>query len=202
MLRGSSFVTRSALLAIGALAVALVVGMAAPASSAPARLSHNGLLAFDVELHSAEIYLMGADGNGVTRLTNDPGPSRWPVLSQDGSKVAFASERDGGYAVYAMNIDGTGLTDVSMDAHLPWGFDGYPDWSPDGTKLAFTANTQPNGPLHVVVYDLQTKAVKDLTPDASYDLRPQWSPDGTRLAYAGTGQGGNLDVYVVNADGS
>src|SRR5258708_8912700 len=75
--------------------VAAVVLFAAPASSAPARAAQTGgLLAYSSEYHAAEIYLANADGGGVTRITNDQGPSRWPTLSPDGSHVPFASLRN------------------------------------------------------------------------------------------------------------
>ena len=181
--------------------VATAFLLAAPASSAPERLARNGLLAYASEFHAAELYLANADGSGLRRLTDEEAPSRWPVLSPDGSKVAFGSNREGSWNVYVMNIDGTGLTNVSGDAQLPWGFDGYPDWSPDGTKLAFTANTTVDGSLDVVVYDLPTGALKDVTGGPADDLRPRWSPGGTRLAY-GQADSSGIHVCVVNADGT
>jgi TolB protein len=185
---------------IAALA-AFAFALAAPASSAPERLAHNGLIAYADEVHAAELYMSDADGNGVTRLTDDPAPSRWPSLSPDGSKVAFASNRDGMWNVYVMNLDGSGLVDVSQEANLPWGFDAYPDWSPDGTKLAFSANTDVRSGLDIVVYDFATKKLTDLTPGGTGDdWRPRWSPDGRRIAFANAYR--SFHVFVVNADGS
>ena len=183
-------------------ALAALAFLAAPASSAPERLARNGLIAYTDEVHTADVYIADADGNGAKRLTDDDAPSRWPALSPDGSKVAFTSNRDTGtWHVWVMNVDGSGLMDVSMAAKLPWGFDAYPDWSPDGTKLAFSANTAANSGLDIVVYDFTTGKLTDLTPGGrGDDWRPRWSPDGKKIAFAMAES--SFHVFVVNADGS
>ena len=71
-----------------------------------------------------EIYIMNADGSGLTRLTNYPGNDSSPAWSPDGSKLAFASERDGNLEVYVMNADGSIPTRLTNNP----GFDGEPDW--------------------------------------------------------------------------
>jgi TolB protein len=49
-----------------------------------------------------------------------------PVWSPDGSKIAFASDRDGDWEVYAMNADGTDQTNLTENPA-----DDYdPAWSP------------------------------------------------------------------------
>jgi dipeptidyl aminopeptidase/acylaminoacyl peptidase len=40
---------------------------------------------------NAEIYVMNADGTGLTRLTNDPAADFDPAWSSDGSRLAFAA---------------------------------------------------------------------------------------------------------------
>ena len=182
--------------------VAAAVLLAAPASAAP-RPAVPGLVAYTTEPHQAEIYVAAANGKGARRVTNDAAPNRWPALSPDGSRIAFAAKRNGWWQIFVVNADGSGRTNIAQEGSLPWGFEGYPDWSPDGTKLAFSAVARGGGAVDVVVYDLAAKTFTDLTPDDSNDLRPRWSPDGTKLAYGGNADHpGELDVYVVNADGS
>lgn len=60
-----------------------------------------------------EIFVMNANGSGVTQLTHDPAEDREPVWSPDGSKIVFVSTRDGNYDIFVMNADGTGQTNLT-----------------------------------------------------------------------------------------
>src|SRR2546428_4487080 len=51
-----------------------------------------GRIAF---VRNAEIYVMKADGSGVTRLTNNPANDGQPAWSPNGTKIAFVSNRAG-----------------------------------------------------------------------------------------------------------
>ena len=65
---------------------------------------------------NSEIYVMNADGTGLTRLTNDPAVDAYPAWSPDGNRIAFTSSRDGHYNIYVMNADGTGVTQLTTSA--------------------------------------------------------------------------------------
>ena len=41
---------------------------------------------------------------------------QFPSFSADGSKIAFASDRDGDYEIYVMNSDGSGQTNLTNNA--------------------------------------------------------------------------------------
>ena len=149
------------------------------------------------------IYVVDADG-GSPRLLyaagRMPAPDSFqievflPTLSPDGSRIAYF-EGLGGSANYlwVMNADGT-------DKHRIWGTEGVGhvfalEWSPDGARLAFEANS-----LYVVNADGSGLAMVGGSD-------PHWSPDGSRLAfcmcrpndYPGGRSGG---IGVINADGS
>jgi Tol biopolymer transport system component len=71
-----------------------------------------------------DLYVMNADGSGVTVLTADSATEGRPAWSPDGTKIAFSSDRDGNNEIYVMNADGSGvvrLTDnPASDAQPAW----------------------------------------------------------------------------------
>ncbi len=88
-----------------------------------------GKIVFD-ELVSGEgfqIFVMNADGSGVTRLTHTNGSKVNPGWSPDGSRIVFQRFGLFGGDIHVMNADGTGNTTILRGS---WS---YPDWSPDGS---------------------------------------------------------------------
>jgi dipeptidyl aminopeptidase/acylaminoacyl peptidase len=58
---------------------------------------------------------------------------------------------------------------------------GTPQWSPDGSLLAFVSNRGDHS--FVSVYEPRTNQLRFLSPSVDRDLAPRWSPDGRRLAF-------------------
>ncbi|MHB0875015.1 MAG: protein kinase domain-containing protein, partial [Anaerolineae bacterium] len=140
------------------------------------------------------LYAAAADGSGARALTDDEPPDRWPVWSPDGTRLAFASNRQvdpPGIAVYVMNADGSGLTLVATGTE--------PAWSPDGTRLVYQASRDDNTDIYVANIDGSGEV--RLTDDPAVDSSPDWSPDGTRIAFE-SDRDGNAEIYVMNVDGS
>jgi Tol biopolymer transport system component len=93
-----------------------------PASWSPdgSRLAFAGRTAGD---DPSDIYVVGADGSNLTRVMEDASAPGW---SPDGTKVAFSSARDGDSEIYAMDPDGSNVTQLTHnDVH-----DFDPAWQP------------------------------------------------------------------------
>ncbi len=77
--------------------------------------------------------------------------------------------------------------------------DGFPQWSPDGRKIAFWSNR--DGKNEIYVMDADGSNVKRLTDNLADDDGPKWSPDGSKIAFE-SDRDGNKEIYLMSADGS
>ncbi|MFP6724571.1 MAG: hypothetical protein VCF25_30530 [Candidatus Poribacteria bacterium] len=112
-----------------------------------------------------DIYKMDADGQNVILLTDDPAKDDRASWSPDGRQIAFTSTRDGkGAAIYTMDaIDGQNVKKIAKAGVAPY-------WSPDGTKMVYTAPAQP---LRLAIRDLAQK--KDIdTGIVAHIYFPSW----------------------------
>jgi len=113
-------------------------------------------------------------------------------------KIAFTSARDGiKYQIYVMNADGSGQTRLTNDSFS----DTSPEWSPDGTRIAFDSSLGSSADIYVMNADGSGQTRLTNNPPGNLDYDPAWSPDGARIAFLGT-RDQNNDIYVMNADGS
>ena len=142
-----------------------------------------------------EIYVMNADGSGVTRLTDDSWIDSFPSMSRGGRRIAFMSDRDGNPEIYVMNTDGSGVTRLTNTKAV----DSEPSWSPDGRRIAFTSDR--DGDPEIYVMNADGSGVTRLTNNDTLERYPSWSPDGQRIAFVSF-RDGVLEIYVINADGS
>jgi TolB protein len=92
---------------------------------------------------------------------------------------------------YVINADGTGL--IQLAAHA-----GNPAWSPNGTKIAFTAYHADDTVTDVSVMNADGTGIQRLLDNGS---SPVWSPDGSQIIFTSE-RDGNFEIYLINADGS
>ena len=146
-----------------------------------------------------DIWTMRTDGSDLTQLTGVAELercNRFPTWSPDGSRIAFDTSRDSpdglGWEVYVMNADGSGV--VNLTGHAA--SDYVHGWSPDGRVIVLSDR---GGEFATYLIDPDDMSVEPFLDGLAY---PVWSPDGSRIAYEVEDAAGNMDVWVMNADGS
>ena len=154
-----------------------------------------------------EIYVMGADGSNIQRLTTaktDTGSWQGqPVWSPDGRRIAFVSDRDGNHEIYVMDANGSNIRQLT---HIPDGEE-MPNWSPDGKQIVFVLKPTTSGNEGLYVVNADGSNVRRLAHyEYVYVNRPVWSPDGGKIAFSSGVQFPDgeweSNIYVIDADGS
>jgi Tol biopolymer transport system component len=154
-----------------------------------------------------EIYVMNPDGSDPINLTNTEGFDAQPAWSPDGTRIVFASGRNGDSEfppanedIYLMNADGSGLVRLTEN-QIP---DSDPAWSPDGTQIAFVSRLEVG--YQIFIMNADGSSSRNFTNDTFDNLNPAWSPDGTQIAFASDREPNDpihsTEIFVINVDGS
>ena len=113
-----------------------------------------------------------------------------------------------------MNADGSRKKRLTVHApsdNLPGLTDSEPDWSPNGTEIAFTrgrqSRTDPEPRTEIDVMNANGSSQTRLTRFRTNAYSPAWSPDGKKIAFvldwkAVDSRISPADIYVMNANGS
>jgi len=182
-----------------------------------------------------QLYVIAADGGEAQQLTKSETDINTFDWAPDSRRIAFATadpepkslkdrkEKYGEYSVvhadYQMaHLWTLELPDASANAapepqRLTEGTAfsvGSFAWSPDGTRIAFNAQRDPDlisgFSNDIYVLTIAGKAVKKIVDTAGPDTNPRWSPDGKTIAYQ-TAAGSkyffytNTRIAVVPAEG-
>ena len=170
--------------------------------SEPAFSPDGSQIAFRSEREGGGIFVMGATGESVRRLTAGGYNPTW---SPDGREVAFSTAIIQPLWPYARDARGQlfALTVSSGEKRLlsPEGQDVVqPSWSPSGERIAFwglRAGGQRD--LWTIERSGDPASLTSLTDDPDLDWNPVWAPDGRHL-YFSSDRGGTLGLWRVPID--
>ena len=130
----------------------------------------------------------------------------YPMLSPDGTRLVFESNRAGNWDIYSMKPDGNDLVRLTDNPAADVG----PIWSPDGKRIVFGSERDAGDP-EIYVMNADGSDQRRLTRQPGDDSHPHWSPDGSRIVFNSARTTPDLkaewtkqyhEIFTMAADGS
>jgi TolB protein len=116
-------------------------------------MEKNYILAFPLDL-----WVMDEDGSNKKMILHNAATNFAPSWHPDGKRIIFSSNMDDwrediktyghNFELYLINIDGTGLERITFNTV----FDSFPMFSPDGKKLVWASNRNPQKPHETDIF--------------------------------------------------
>ena len=87
--------------------------------------------------YKGDIYTVPANGGKATQLTTHPAHDTRPIWSPDGSKIAFASDRNGNFDIFIMDMEGGSPKQLTTHSANE-----YPETFSDAKHILYSAAIQ------------------------------------------------------------
>lgn len=124
-----------------------------------------------------------------------PELTNWePVLSPDGTRIAFESPGEKGFEIYVRDLESGTTTQLTQNEADDWA----PSWSPQGDRLVFSSSHEKNVDLYIT--GLETLTVDRLTTHEGDDVNPFWGANGKILF--NSNRSGVWEIYMIAPDGT
>jgi eukaryotic-like serine/threonine-protein kinase len=157
----------------------------------------------ELDVYRVDLDQIGSSATAATPVATSTLLDRYPVVSPDGKKVAFASLRSGGWEVWVADISGgppVQLSSFGSGEVRTW------NWSPDGQNIAFISNA--DGDFYA--YEVAASGGKPRKLDylGTNADRWKWSRDGKWIFFDRGGQlwkippGGGTAIQLTHSGAS
>lgn len=159
-----------------------------------------------------ELFVTSTDYKTTKQITHTAAAEKQLTWAPGGRAIVYVSERDGYPALYRamigrdddLNFPNATVIDEQPLLPLDSVERTYPQYSPDGSELAFIADRN-----KLMVMDIATKQVRQITDGSTYAERDggfeySWSPDGKWIVMELTNNGHEpySDIAIVNTTGT
>lgn len=139
------------------------------------KINRKTIIIMVLALSGILIFCQGNDKEPIEISEKDPKP-----LNSFSGKIVFHSNFDGDNEIYLLTSERlTKITDNEWN-------DEFPVWSPDGTKIAYSAD--PKGNYDIFIMDSDGSNIKPVTSSSKDETEPSWYPDGKKINFTEEGK--------------
>jgi Tol biopolymer transport system component len=155
-----------------------------------------------------EIYTINVGGGGKIKVTNNNTDDFSPSYSPDGKKIAYQGYEGNDPNIYTdgeiftINVSGGDRFQVTNNDNSD---NMFPDYSPDGTRIAYTGLDGNDNEIYTI--NVGGGGKSQVTHNDKDEEAPSYSPDGKKIAYTGYNGAGYddidfvLEIYTINIGG-
>ncbi len=175
-------------------------------STAPESLA--GKIAFssnrNSSVHNLYAYDVEAGTTPSLQPSNFSATDATPVWSPDGTQILFASDRDGDYDVYRLQVNTGEVVNLTLNSPAQ---DFHPSWSPDGQHILFSSDRDGSYyQIYRMAADGSNVQQVAVVP-GNNAFYPRYSPNGAKISFMRASItivacDWNWDIWVMDADGS
>ncbi len=142
--------------------------------------------------------IKGLIGKPIQAYSSPRSVQASPSFNPDGSKIAFVSDKEGTPRIYLIDTpSGTGenYRPVATCITKQHRENTCPSWSPDGKKLAYSANIK--GTRQIFIFDFDTQKTIQLTTGSGHKENPYWARNSLHLVFNSVDRSSS-ELYIVN----
>lgn len=144
-----------------------------------------------------EIWEMNYDGSEQRPVTSYKTISSFPAVSQDGSKLAFTTWKEGTPQIYVHSLQsGRRLVFYNQRASM----NASAEFMPDGSGLLFSS-TAAGGPAQIFASGIDGSSVRRVSTSRSIEVEPKVNPKTNRDMVFVSGRTGVPQVFKMTTDG-
>lgn len=150
---------------------------------------------YEMDLSPSPAESGGREERKIAQLTSGPGGKFNPRYSPNGSRLAYALDRDGSESYHLIVYDFDTKQHTDLTSNPSHALQPNFSWSPDGRQLAFLSDEKGHFSAYVIsVNGGEPQLVLDTGHPA---WQVEWSPNGKHLAVSCEMHGQDYGIFVV-----
>lgn len=156
---------------------------------------------------SDNLWYITPDGENLRQITGtqditERDPAWEPVLGS--RRILFAADTNsfGSLEIYSMELTEPGVEPVVTQLTNAGGSSYAPQWSHDGSQIAFVSDRSGDPDVYVMSPDGASELVVTIDDGGAEDRNPAFTPDGRFVAFISNREDDRFQTYLASLDGT